>query len=54
MPSVADQVELLFSKEQRFEHQKEFRIIFATNPIRKLPKRLEFIIGDIGDIAELL
>ena len=54
VPSVNDQVELIFSKNQRFAHQKEFRVIFAANPLLTSSKRIEFTIGDMRDIAEFL
>ena len=53
-PSVTDQIELIFSKNQRFAYQREFRVIFATDPLFTMKKRIEFVLGDMTDIAEFL
>ncbi|MBC2592794.1 hypothetical protein H5P28_00825 [Ruficoccus amylovorans] len=50
-PVTSKQEHLIYMKKNRYSHQAEFRFVFATDPKRTLPDRIEIKIGSIEDIA---
>lgn len=55
LPPTTQQIGLVFLKDrEKYEHQKEFRIFFAIDPLKSTEERINFRIGSIEDIAEIV
>lgn len=55
LPPTSQQIGLVFLKDRKkYQHQKEFRIFFAIDPLKSREERIEFTIESIEDIAEIV
>lgn len=54
LPASSAQRDLIYMKEDRYSHQKEFRMTIATDPKAELPDRIEFCLGPLNDIAQVI
>jgi hypothetical protein len=54
-PPSIQQRDLVFQKsKQKYSHQNEFRVIFATDPTKDLGERLSFKIGPIAEFSKII
>lgn len=54
IPPSSETIDLIFIKDSKYEYQKEFRLIFLIDPAKSLDHRINFDIGNIEDIAEMV
>lgn len=54
IPPSSEQKELIFLKDHKYRHQKEFRLLFVTDPDKSTSERINFTIGNLEDLAEIV